>query len=238
MKKIVLLPLLFFVILCQAQKNKAVLPQQSFSKYSYLSFNPFALAEPQFAIGLGYGNRFTERSEVFTELSYVAKHPSYKFKYEKLNGYRFLAEYRYHFLQQWKPIINLGDKHREKNRRSQPFIGLQFRLKGYQFIDRANFTNNIDTLLNYRYIANAISLGGAITFGATYNISKNKRWQLEVTTGIGAKQKFVNYKNLPTGYKVVEEIKAGFIGLRAPDINEAEGTPVFPSTIRIRYMLN
>jgi hypothetical protein len=236
MKKILLLPMLLFVLDTIAQKNKTEKFQEPFSQYSYLSFNPFSIAEPQLAIGLGYGNRFTERSEAFTELSYVAKHPSYHFDYEKLNGFRFIAEYRYHFLQQWRPIIYLGQGIRERKRRSHPFIGLQFRLKQYRLIDKDNFTNSIDTLTKFRYIANVISLGGALTFGATYNISKNKKWQLEVTTGIGAKQKFVKYKNLPSNYKVVEPTRA-VDSFGPPDINEEVGMPVFPTTIRVRYMI-
>jgi hypothetical protein len=235
MKKILVLPFLFLCINIIAQKNKGTKVDVPFTNYSYLSFNPFSIAEPQFALGLGYGNRFTQRSEVFAELSYVAKHPSYHFDYEKLNGFRFIAEYRYHFLQQWRPIINLGEKRRNRNRRSQPFIGLQFRLKQYRLIDKDNFTNSIDTLTKFRYIANIISLGGALTFGSTYNISKNKRWQLEITTGIGAKQKIVRYKNLPPNYKVVNYEKSR--ALYTPKINDEIGTPVFPTTIRLRYML-
>ncbi len=235
MKKIILLPFLLLFITAIAQKTKRIKVDAPFTKYSYLSFNPFSIAEPQLAVGLSYGNRFTERSEMFIEVSYVAKHPSYNFDYEKLNGFRFIAEYRYHFLQQWKPIINLGEKIRERKRKSQPFIGLQFRLKQYQLIYKDNFTNFVDTLINYRYIANIVSLGGALTFGATYNISKNKKWQLETTIGVGAKQKFVKYKNLPSNYKVLIYEKSR--ALYTPKINDEIGTPIFPTTIRLRYML-
>ena len=39
----------------------------------YYTFNPISLAEPHMAIGIGFGNRFSERSEYFAELSYLNK---------------------------------------------------------------------------------------------------------------------------------------------------------------------
>src|SRR6185436_14938010 len=73
----------------------------------YFSFNPFGLIEPQVAIGIGYGNHFTERSEYFAELSYVGNNYIYGDLLSSLHGARLITQYRYHFLQQWKPILNL-----------------------------------------------------------------------------------------------------------------------------------
>ena len=205
----------------------------------YLCFNPFGLLESQMAIGAGAGSRFSERSEVFAELSYLGNHPFYK--YTTLNFYhgaRLLAQYRYHFLQRWKPLINLGrftKAQREAARKRQDFIGLEFRFKPARFSAYGTFINTAipDTLNKFNYIANLQSIGGAIIFGSTYKLSANGNLMLEITAGIGARQKFVQYKNVPEGYKVSlpPPREWNFI----PEINDPVGVPYLPCTIRLRY---
>lgn len=207
----------------------------------YLSFNPLGLLEPQIAAGLGGGIRMSDRSEFFTELSYVAKHPAYQ--YDNLNfyhGIRLLAQYRYHFLQQWRPLINFGaitKFQRERRRRNQSFIAVEFRYKPASFSSYNAFENKAtaDTLNKYAYKAISHSIGGAILFGETFSLNKEDNLFLEITAGIGAKQKFVKYTNVPQGYSVIPKIprEMNFI----PKIDEAVGMPYFPCTIRLRYLL-
>ena len=238
MKTVFLTGLLFTIQLCAfAQLKSGKYRHKPGSETEkYFSFNPFGLAEPQIATGFGFGNRFTERSEYFTELSYITKSPFYDTEPDKLNGYRLLLQYRYHILQSM-PTLNLRFKRLERRDRNS-FIGAEFRLKGYNFSSTNTFikSNPADTLQKYFYKAGAVSIGGAIIFGRLYDLSNDGNWKLDVTAGIGGKVKMVKYKNVPNGYQSVV-INGGF-GLKPPAIYEAVGMPYFPLCIRIRYIIN
>lgn len=241
MKKFLLLLLVLCVFIAEAQRITDWQTKQAFTtSEKYFTFSPLALAEPQIAIGAGFGNRFSERSEYFTELSYIAKHPFYDMEEKSLHGFRFLAQYRYHFLQRWKPLINLGNftrLSRERSARRNPFIGIEFRLKPFNFTNTRTFLKSSppDTLNSFLYKANAVSIGGALVFGESYNISSNGKWKLEVTAGIGGKVKIIKYKNVPVGYNPLF-IRGGF-GLKPPEIDDAVGMPYFPFSIRLKYMI-
>jgi Protein of unknown function (DUF3575) len=217
----ILLCLLNLFAAAQSKKNKTATHGLTQSE-KYFSFNPFGLAEPQMAIGAGFGCRFSERSEYFTELSYLLKTPFYSYQANSLNGFRFLGQYRYHFLQ------------KNTNR----FIGAEFRLKMYEFTGKNTFVNNTshDTLKSVSYNANAVSLGGAIVFGNTYNLSRNGMWKIEITAGIGAKHKLVSFKRALKEYEVIIQSKPD--GLAPPYIFEAVGMPYIPCTIRLKYLIN
>ncbi len=232
---------LFFLLLLSvsgiAQNTKG--KSNPFSGKQYYSFNTLGWVEPHFAIGMGIGNRFTERTEYFTELSYVGKTPFFKLDgFQSLHGFRFLAQYRYHLLQRWKPILDLGLLTAEAKAKHSPFVGLEFRWKYYRFTSTNYFINSTthDTLSKYPYVADANSVGGALVFGYTFKLSKNNKWQLELTAGIGAKQKFVQFKNLPPGYELKIGRKPDVLG--PPYIEEAVGMPYIPATARLRYLLH
>ena len=62
---------------------------------------------------------------------------------------------------------------------------------------------------------------------------------MEMTAGIGAKQKFVKYKNLPPGYELyVPPFNRKPDALRPPEIDEAVGMPYFPCVLRLRYVID
>ena len=230
---------LFFIlqITCCAQKNLFKGNGKVGSETEkYFSFNPFGLAEPQMATGLGFGNHFTERSEYFTELSYISKTPFYATLPHDLNGYRLLLQYRYHFFEGF-PGLNMLFKRLQRND-GNSFIAIEFRIKGYNFTSTNTFTkeNPADTLQQYAYRAGAVSVGGAIVFGKSYNLSNDGNWKFEITAGIGGKQKFVKYKNVPAGYQSI--IVNGGFGLKPPSIQEPVGMPYFPCTLRLKYIIN
>ena len=242
MKKYILLLLVLYFFKLNAQQIKGKSTQQRFTATEkYFSFNPLALAELQVAIGAGFGNRFSERSEYFTELSYIAKHPFYDMPEKSLHGFRFLAQYRYHFLQRWRPLINLGNftkASRERNARHNPFIGVEFRLKPHSFTGNQTFikASPADTLNNFLYSANAVSIGGAIITGSTFNISRNEKWKLEFIIGIGAKNKIVKFKNVPESYFSYRILPKD--GPVIPLIFEEAGSPYIPCTLRLRYVID
>ncbi|MEO6405512.1 MAG: hypothetical protein ABIY51_13225 [Ferruginibacter sp.] len=178
-----------------------------------MMFNPLSLAEPQAALGIGYHQQFTARSGYFIEVSAVFKSPFYGGADPITGGYRGILQYRYQLIK----------KHRRNH-----FVAAEFRLKRYGFIGSNNFGNTTipDTLRNYNYKALATSLGGGILTGTLFDISKNDRWYLEMTIGIGAKRKFVKYENLPPGYALLMQRRPDSFG--PPDIDEAVGIPYFP----------
>lgn len=206
----------------------------------YFSFNPFALAEPHLAAGIGFGNHFTDRSEYFTELSYIGK----QFFYDNptpssLHGVRWIAQYRYHFLQTWRPLFNTGRVGiRGRYVKRHLFLGAEFRVKPFNFSATRTFIKDVpaDTLHSFFYRAGAVSVGGAILLGETFELSANGKWKLEATIGIGAKMKTVQYKNVPAGYKPL--LTYSKYAFTAPAIDEAVGMPYFPCAIRLKYFID
>jgi hypothetical protein len=231
----IIFPFIFIIFdytsYAQRSINKFVNSQFNTSE-KYLTFNPLGIVEPQMAIGIGFSNKFTERSAYFVELSYIKNTVFYNTDVEKLNGFRFLAQYRYHFLQNSKQSkINI------RRLKVNPFVALEFRLKQYGFSTTTVVNNAIfDTISKIKINAIATSLGGAILFGTSYNISKNNKWKLEVTAGIGAKQKYVRYKNLASGYEEIRQKKRDVFG--PPKIYEEVGVPYFPIVFRMKYLIN
>jgi hypothetical protein len=226
-----------FIAKAQEKNDKPKIHKYS-GNGKHFSFNPLGLAEPQIALGMGFGNHFSERSEYFAELSYIAKNPLYGDIIKSLHGMRLITQYRYHFLQPWRPIATWGLGFGKSRVRQNHFIAAEFRLKTYNFSDKNTFVNRAtsDTLNNFLYKANALSIGGGIAFGSIYRIGKSGNWQIEATIGIGAKQKFVHYINKPDNYSI-NTVKGGF-GLKPPQIYEAVGMPYVPCTIRLRYLIN
>jgi hypothetical protein len=226
MNKFCFLAALSLVITVESAAQKKIANNHLPKRQKTITFNPLSIAEPQAAAGLGFTNSITARSGYFTELSYIFKAPFYGGADPITGGCRWLLQYRYNLL---------------KKRRWDYFWGAEFRLKGYGFTGTNAFVNKAinDTLNKYNYKANATSVGGAVLFGAIFNLSKNSRWQMEMTFGIGAKQKLVKYKNLPEGYELyVPPFYRKPDVLGPPDINEAVGMPYLPLAIRVRYQIN
>jgi hypothetical protein len=240
MKTSLLLSLLLACTSSSSQFGKSKISSGYDDKEKYISINPFSVAEPQFALGPSFGCRFTERSEYFVELAYVGKTPFYKndwVDFKRLSGARMIVQYRYHFLQQWKPLINLGLNNRRRREEHQPFIGVEFRMKPISFATKGDFINTAtsDTLLGYSFSANALTYGGALIFGNTFNLSRDEKWKLEFTAGIGAKQRNVKLKTVPPGYKVLPLQRVAF---QAPRLYEETGTVLIPLALRLRYVLD
>jgi hypothetical protein len=223
MSKFIFLTGFIFTITIESTAQSKTGKNHLFKQQKALTFNALALAEPQAAAGLGFSNNVTARSGYFTELSYIFKAPFYRGADPVTGGYRWLLQYRY------SPL---------KNHRRNYFWGAEFRLKGYGFTGKNTFINKAsnDTLSRFSYKANATSAGGAVLFGAIFNLTKSSLWKMEMTAGIGAKQKFVKYKNLPEGYELyVSPFNRKPDALRPPEIDEAVGMPYFPIAIRVRY---
>lgn len=193
----------------------------------YFTFNPFGLAEPQMAVGFGFGNHFGNRSEYFSELSYITKTPFYNYEPESLNGVKLIAQYRYHFFR--------GTMLRDK-RFNSFFLGFEFRIKNFRFTDREWVKNTINGSVSdsFLYKATAFTYGGAVIAGWKANLGRRSKWGIEFTIGIGARAKTVQYHDIPNGLKIQASVTEG---LQIPAINEEIGMPYFPCAIRILYKL-
>jgi hypothetical protein len=199
---------------------------------SFFSFNPLAVAEPNMAVGAGFGKRFTKRSSYFGELSYLFTNPFYKEMPGTLTGFRFIGQYRYHLNRFGGGIFRFGSYGH------QSFMALELRAKPYRFFRSGDFINTIqgDTLFNYTYNARAIVLGAAFLFGNIFNLSADGRWQLESSVGLGIKQKRVDFKNPkpPYAIAVLGVREWGFV----PRIYEEAVTLNLPFAVRMRYNLH
>jgi hypothetical protein len=125
----------------------------------YFTFNPLGLVEPHLTVGLGFGNKVTKRSGYFTEFSYLTNGALIKNIAAKINGYRFIAQYRYHFT---------GYNFIKS---TESFAAIEFRLKRYNFPEsQGTFVNasSRDTLKVKDYNAQITSYGGTLIIGGTY----------------------------------------------------------------------
>ena len=205
----------------------------------YISFPLTGLAEPHLAIGPSAGYRFSERSEVFLETAYVTSTPFYEWNYaQRIRGFRGILQYRYHFLQQWRPLFHTGSGRRMRRSRNEPFVAVEGRIKPFSFsVDReiVNAVTN-DTLSAYNLEGRATVSGAALVFGNSLQLSRNERWKLECTLGLGAKQRRVQFKNMQAGYARPAFNKR--VAFQVPAEDEPISTAYIPFTLRLRYIIN
>jgi hypothetical protein len=217
----------------QVEKNR--IKEKMDYREKYISLNTLSIAEPQFALGPSFGIRFTKRSEVFAEAAYVAQSPFYGInQYTKLRGARLLLEYRYMFsLHTWPFFSWISPR---KGNKSNTFIGVHGMMKPVTFNAKTDFVNNnsADTLQRYPFEANAVTFGAAIVFGGVINLSSDKKWKLELSVGVGGKDRKVRLKSIPDGYKLKEDLGRREWIYIAPLYEESSGVYT-PVGIRLRY---
>ena len=190
----------------------------------YVSFNPEAAFElQQGAVGVGAGFRLFARLEVWAEASYLYRGiGSENDNFKNLQGFKGIMSAKYFY----------KNKHKF-------FFGLEFRYKQYLYDDKANFENKltIDTLSKYAYKLQNTLLGGGVFFGKRFKLSKNGKFEIEALAGSGLKYRFVNYKNVPSGYsKIPYTFERGPIHLFPVDYSYREQwVPYFPIALRFVY---
>lgn len=176
MRKICLLPLLLFCTQTHAQHKRP---------YWNIGINPFSIVEIIPAIGPCLSYRISPRFELWGEASYLFGGPDRINNWKNLQGYRFIFQPRYY-----------------TNRSKTFFIAPEFRLKHYTYNATANFINSTtaDTLNSYPYKGLQLLVGGALLIGGQAVLSRRHHLYLEITTGIGAKQRHIKRNNVPAGY--------------------------------------
>lgn len=141
--------------------------------------------------------------------------------WKNMRGFRFILQPRYYM------GINKGF-----------FLAPEFRLKQYSFDDQLTLVNKATgaVLSNYEFPESQVLVGGAIVAGQQVILSKKNHLVLEITAGIGAKQRFIKRKQLPGGYDYYPDMR-GF-GLAPHYEYNNDGTPYFPAALRIIWMIN
>jgi hypothetical protein len=220
LKKLLLLLSFFLVSFLFGQKKKEYI--QSFANNVYFTFNPLGIAELLSTVGAGIHKPLNNQIAFFTEIATVFKNPFYKNPDDIKLGFRNITQFRYYS---------------KTRKRSTSFIALEARVKYYSFNNVRTFINETigDTLKYLNHTAAALSVGGGIVFGTAFQISKNEKWQMELTGGIGVKNKTVFFRNVNNNYK--PEYALGGSGMRIPAIDEAGGMPYLPLAMRIRYRI-
>jgi hypothetical protein len=75
-----------------------------------------------------------------------------------------------------------------------------------------------------------------LIFGETLNLSADEKWKLEITAGIGAKQRVVNHISVPAGYKPYLIPVREWFSIPSPQYET--GTVIFPFAIRLQYVID
>jgi hypothetical protein len=195
---------------CSSRSSREELPARRW----LLTFNALGMLEPEEAFGAGIGYRASKKIEIWSETS-LLKNVIYRHPYQ-LTGIRQVLQVK----------------------RSLPrnfFLAAELRYKYYSFRDSTDFFDPVthDTLSHYGYLSRHLFVGAAVQWGRRYFISKDGKFQLELTIGFGLKDKIFDKVGVPGGY--------GYLG-RSEDLNlerdviEYRGViPYLPCSIRFVY---
>jgi len=188
--------------------------------YWSIGFNPLSLAESMSSIGPSVAYRLSPAIELWAEGSIIFNNLYKMEDWKNLRGYRFIFQPRFYV-----------------GRSKKIFITPEFRLKHYSYNSTGTFinSNTVDTLDNYAHKASQTLIGGAFVAGTQLNLSKRKNFLLEVTAGIGAKQRNIKRKSIPSGYEYF--LQTGGFGLKPHYEYDNDGTPYFPLGFRLVWKL-
>lgn len=191
-------------------------------KYPYWSvgFNPLSVGESMSAIGPTVAYRFSPRLELWSEGSVIFSNLYKLSNWQNLKGYRFILQPRY-YVKATKTF----------------FISPEFRLKQFSYGGSLDFINKIsaDTLKKYNYEGAQFLIGGALVLGKQFTLSARHQLFLELTAGLGAKQRTIKRKNIPAGYNYY--IQPGGFGLSPHYEWDNDGTVYFPLGLRLSWHL-
>lgn len=219
MRKCILLFLLLVSIASLAQQKKrrySPIVQKGF----FLTLNPYSPFEmSQGAVGLGAGYRFSERVELWTQFDYLYKGFFYDGDdFSGLKGFRSITSFRYYY-----------------NNKHGFFVGAEFRFKRYSYRSETDIANpqRGDTITNYRYEAVQSLPGGALFWGKRFKLTPNGKFELEVSIGLGVKNRIIDRRGLPAGYSKLD-YEPGYRRVSPlPDHDEEGLLPYLPAGVRL-----
>lgn len=186
-----------------------------------IGINPLSVAEPFASIGPFVGVHLSSRIECWSEISF------YYTNLYKLNNWTGLSGFRFIFQPRYYP-----------GRTREFFIAPEFRLKQYNYTGHnKNFINSDtqDTLKGINYSARQSLPGGALVVGWHHQLFNHKSVFVEITAGIGVRERNITYRNIPAGYEY-ELVQGGF-GLKPHYDWNKDSAPYIPLGIRLCWTL-
>lgn len=191
-------------------------------KYGYWSigFNPLSMGESMSSAGPCMAYRISPRVELWGETSFIFYNLYQLTKWQNLKGYRFIFQPRYY-----------------TGKKRTFFVTPELRIKQFSYNTALDFINASipDTLKNYPHKSAQFLIGGALVFGKQFVLSLRHHLFLEITAGVGAKQRYITRKNIPAGYEY--KITQGGFGLQPHYEWNNDGTPYFPLGVRLIWKL-
>jgi hypothetical protein len=198
---------------------------QAHPKRWSLSFNPLGFLEPQMAIGLGVGYQVTDHWQLWLESSVLTQGLG-SYTPRCVGGVREIFTVKYY----------LGA-------RRILFLAAEMRWKEVYYRDVYNFlTSTVQPeLIHYSYTLKNTVVGGAVWCGARLKLSKDDRWRLEPSVGLGVKNRVATMQGVPAGYRygtAPPSLEGGNNG----DINTSPrvsvyAVPYLPASVRLIYVL-
>lgn len=180
-----------------------------------LTYNPMGLLEPPAAIGLGIGYRPFKEVELWSETSFLTN--GFYHTQGPLTGIRQICQLRF---------FPYGTSF---------FVAGELRYKSYQFRSREEFYDSLthDTLHQFSNFARHYFFGMAVQLGWRVNATRNGRFQLEATFGLGFRKGYVKREGVPAGYLYMNnKIDFNFSG------PNGEVPPIyFPGSLRLVWLL-
>lgn len=219
------IPFLFLVIPLNIFSQKAgdwkiSASESQTEKHWSIGVNPLSLAESQLSLGPCVAYRFSERIELWAEASYIFANSYMPKEWKNMSGFRFILQPRY-FMGYNKTF----------------FIAPEFRIKNYSFNNRLEFVNTTtrDTLHNFAFREDQTLAGGALVFGKKYLVSAKHNINLELTFGIGSRQRNIKRKNVPAGYNYLYGTRHYALAPTYED--DRSQAPYFPLGVRFIWNL-
>lgn len=183
--------------------------------------NPFGLFEPLSNIGPCAELRVSPAVGFWAEATYIFRGQYQLNDWQRVRGARFL----------FQPRFYLG-------KRRVFFIAPEFRLKRFNYSVGLDFVNaqTQDTLKNYAHRATQVQTGGGLVMGVRGWLSRRHQLMVELTGGLGAKNRQINRQGIPAGYEY--EYTWGGFGLK-PHYELDNDVAIFiPCSIRLIWKLN
>ena len=181
-----------------------------------VSLNPAGLLELPSAIGAGIGWRLNEKVELWSETSL-------------LRNWVVPVGYSLTGIRQILQVKRFIDK------RDVFFLAAEIRYKSYTFGDSTNFYNLLtrDTLINDHYHERIFFWGVGLQLGVRLPISKNGRLQLDMSAGLGIKEKTINKSVMDKDYR---DLLHQSIDINQWNIMQMPGSTLYvPASIRLVY---
>jgi len=186
-----------------------------------IGVNPFSIFEPLSNIGPCAEIRVSPTVGCWSELSYIFRNQYQLNDWQRVRGYRFI----------FQPRFYLG-------RGRYFFVAPEFRLKRFNYSITLDFENKQtgDTLNNYFHRATQTQTGGGLVLGMRSWLSRKNNLTMELTGGLGAKNRQISRHHIPAGYSY--EIVTGGFGL-APHYEWDNDLAIyFPVSIRLVWKLD